>query len=91
MPDLKAIITYGPEIIPQTTKDMFGIPVYSFESFLKLGKDIDDAEVSSRINSQVPNQVCSLIYTSGTTGKYVLITGLAEYVMQVIVYDISKI
>mmetsp|Transcript_27792 Transcript_27792/g.32050 ORF Transcript_27792/g.32050 Transcript_27792/m.32050 type:complete len:481 (+) Transcript_27792:612-2054(+) len=55
---------------------MFGIPIYSFESFLKLGKDIDDAEVSSRINSQVPNQVCSLIYTSGTTGnpKGVMIT-----------------
>lgn len=36
---------------------------------MDLGKDVPDAQLREIIESQKPNQCCTLIYTSGTTGQ----------------------
>jgi long-subunit acyl-CoA synthetase (AMP-forming) len=50
--------------------------VYSWQDFLKLGDEVDNATLEERIAAQSPDDVCTLIYTSGTTGdpKAVMIT-----------------
>lgn len=42
--------------------------VLTWEEFLDLGKDVDDAEVRAREETMKPQDCCKLIYTSGTTG-----------------------
>lgn len=77
LPELKAIVMYGTEDIPSDIKERCpSVPVYTFESFLDLGKDVPDSDRQARVDAQKPNHVCSLIYTSGTTGppKAVMIT-----------------
>lgn len=36
---------------------------------MDLGKDVPDTQLREIIESQKPNQCCTLIYTSGTTGQ----------------------
>ncbi len=50
--------------------------VYSWEQLLAQGKNTPESELETRIESQQPEDVCTLIYTSGTTGnpKAVMIT-----------------
>lgn len=76
LPDLKALVMYGDEKVPADTKDKLSIPVYSFSSFLQLGKDVKDDELKLRSDSWKAGETCTLIYTSGTTGspKAVMIT-----------------
>ena len=74
--DLKAIVMYGPDKVPEDIKDKISIPVYSFADFLKLGASVPDADLKARNDAQKPNEVTTLIYTSGTTGppKAVMVT-----------------
>lgn len=76
IPTVKAIVMYGTEEVPADIKEKCSIPVYSFDAFLDLGKDVSDQELKDRQNTHSPSNVCSLIYTSGTTGnpKAVMIT-----------------
>lgn len=76
LPNLKALVVYGPEPLPTEFPDDFNTPVYTFPDFLELGDTVSDAELSSRKTDQKPNDVTTLIYTSGTTGppKAVMIT-----------------
>lgn len=73
--NLKAIVVYGEKELP-TEAYSCAVPVYSFDSFLDLGKNVSDADVQARINDQQPGETCTLIYTSGTTGnpKAVMVT-----------------
>ena len=76
LPHLKAIVVYGPGVLPDNVKDEISVPVYMFDDFLKLGENVDDAELKKRGEDQQANEVTTLIYTSGTTGppKAVMIT-----------------
>jgi long-chain acyl-CoA synthetase len=42
--------------------------VIDFENFLKLGQDLDDAALESRIDAVGPHDPAGIVYTSGTTG-----------------------
>lgn len=76
LPDLKALVMYGPDELTAEIKDKCPVPAYTFEEFLELGKDVPDADVKARTDALQPNSTCTLIYTSGTTGppKAVMIT-----------------
>lgn len=76
LPHLKALVVYGPGVLPDDVKDKVSVPVYMFDDFLKLGEKVDDAELKKRGEDQKPNEVTTLIYTSGTTGppKAVMVT-----------------
>jgi len=76
LPELKALVIYGPDSVPEDIKDKLEVPVYSFSDFLKLGESVADSELKLRSEEMEPGQVCTLIYTSGTTGppKAVMIT-----------------
>ncbi|KFO81309.1 Long-chain-fatty-acid--CoA ligase ACSBG2, partial [Cuculus canorus] len=63
LPHLKAIVQYGEEIKEKRPG------LYSWSEFMALGKDIPDLQLREIIESQKPNQCCTLIYTSGTTGQ----------------------
>ncbi|XP_035748210.1 long-chain-fatty-acid--CoA ligase ACSBG2 isoform X2 [Egretta garzetta] len=63
LPHLKAIIQYGEELKEKRPN------LYSWSEFMDLGKDIPDTQLHEIIESQKPNQCCTLIYTSGTTGQ----------------------
>lgn len=76
LPSLKALVMYGPDAIPNDIVSKCSIPVYTFESFLALGKDTPSSDLKTRSDSWKPGETCTLIYTSGTTGppKSVMIT-----------------
>ncbi|XP_072834125.2 long-chain-fatty-acid--CoA ligase ACSBG2 isoform X1 [Pogona vitticeps] len=63
LPLLKAIILYGEEVKEKRPK------LYSWNEFMALGSQVPDDHLDQIIQSQKPNQCCTLIYTSGTTGK----------------------
>ncbi|XP_040393107.1 long-chain-fatty-acid--CoA ligase ACSBG2 isoform X5 [Cygnus olor] len=63
LPHLKAIVQYGEELKEKRPN------LYSWREFMDLGKDVPDAQLREIIDSQKPNQCCTLIYTSGTTGQ----------------------
>ncbi len=50
--------------------------VLSWDDFMKLGNDVEDAQVNARMDQLEADQVATLIYTSGTTGppKGVMLT-----------------
>ncbi|KAM9096685.1 long-chain-fatty-acid--CoA ligase ACSBG2 isoform X1 [Sarcophilus harrisii] len=60
---LKAIIQYRGKI-KEKAPDL-----YSWDEFMALGKDVPDEKLEEILDSQKPNQCCTLIYTSGTTGQ----------------------
>jgi len=76
LPELKALVMYGPDSVPEEAKGKLGVPLYSFAEFMELGKNVSDTELKARGDAQKPNEVTTLIYTSGTTGmpKAVMIT-----------------
>lgn len=76
LPELKALVMYGHDSIPDDIKSKCTVPVYSYKAFLKLGTAVSDADLKARSESWQPGETCSLIYTSGTTGipKAVMIT-----------------
>ncbi|XP_028672029.2 long-chain-fatty-acid--CoA ligase ACSBG2 [Erpetoichthys calabaricus] len=63
LPHLKAIIQYK-ETLKEKKPNL-----YTWAEFMEVGKDVLDKELDAVINSQKPNQCCTLIYTSGTTGN----------------------
>ncbi|XP_063311929.1 long-chain-fatty-acid--CoA ligase ACSBG2 isoform X1 [Pelobates fuscus] len=63
LPHLKAIIQYKDELKEKRPN------LYTWADFMQLGKDVADAQLDQIIDSQMPNQCCTLIYTSGTTGQ----------------------
>jgi len=44
------------------------IPVHSWDEFMALGAEVEEAAVEERVAAQEPGHACTLIYTSGTTG-----------------------
>ena len=76
LPNLKALVVYGPDSIPADVKAKVSVPVYKFDEFIKQGESTTDYDLEARGDAQKPNEVTSLIYTSGTTGppKAVMIT-----------------
>jgi long-chain-fatty-acid--CoA ligase ACSBG len=76
LPNLTALVMYGTDTIPEDVKSKCSVPVYTFEGFLDLGKDVSDTDLKARTDSWKAGETCTLIYTSGTTGppKAVMIT-----------------
>jgi len=66
LPNIKALVVYGMNNT-QTFPDC-PVPIYLFDDFLNLGKDVDEKVLEDRIISQEPGNCFCLIYTSGTTG-----------------------
>jgi long-chain-fatty-acid--CoA ligase ACSBG len=67
LPHVKAVITWGMDKIPEEfAKDS---RVYTFKSFLEIGKKVKDELVNAKMDKQRPGQCAVLIYTSGTTGN----------------------
>lgn len=64
--NVKAYIVYSESV---EAKDLSGVPVYDWETFLSKG-DSDEYgfELENRIKAQTPGNAQGLIYTSGTTG-----------------------
>ncbi|XP_025934467.1 long-chain-fatty-acid--CoA ligase ACSBG2 isoform X1 [Apteryx rowi] len=62
LPLLKAIIMYGEE--PREKRPN----LYSWEEFMNIA-DQETDNLTDIVESQKPNQCCTLIYTSGTTGQ----------------------
>jgi len=73
---VKAIVMYGTESVPEGVEGKCSIPVHHFDDFVKLGKEVSDADLQARKDSHKANTICTLIYTSGTTGppKAVMLT-----------------
>lgn len=66
LPIIKALIAWGNFAIPdEISKDS---RIYTFKSFLDLGKSIEDAVIDNVAGKIKPGQCACLIYTSGTTG-----------------------
>lgn len=81
LPNLKALVMYGPDSLPADIESKCSVPCYTFADFTKLGKDSGkDAELKARSDSWKPGETCTLIYTSGTTGppKAVMITNVSS-------------
>ncbi len=68
LPCLKALVVYNVTSIDEKDKERSNVPIYTFEEFLDLGKDVSGSTIDDRMKTQKPGQVCNLIYTSGTTG-----------------------
>ncbi|KAG9408853.1 hypothetical protein AC1031_020698 [Aphanomyces cochlioides] len=67
LPSLKALVLYNEDAVPHEIA--CPVPVYTFQDFLTLGKDVDDALLDARMDAQKAGNCCTLIYTSGTTGN----------------------
>ncbi|XP_036616384.1 long-chain-fatty-acid--CoA ligase ACSBG2 isoform X2 [Trichosurus vulpecula] len=60
---LKAIVQYRGEIKEKRSD------LYSWDEFIALGSSVPNQVLEEILDSQKPNQCCTLIYTSGTTGQ----------------------
>lgn len=76
LPHLKALVAYNLspedcEARAAEVKEVSGgaVTLYEWNSFLKTGESVDDADLKVRMEAQVPGNCCTLIYTSGTTGN----------------------
>jgi long-subunit acyl-CoA synthetase (AMP-forming) len=69
LPSLKAIVMYNEENPDNTMIKKLGKPVYQWDEFLELGKDITSDDVEERSSAVLPGHCAILIYTSGTTGS----------------------
>ncbi|KAG2921108.1 hypothetical protein PC117_g16340 [Phytophthora cactorum] len=56
------------QVLPVRQVAASSVPVYTFEDFMELGKDVKDETLKEIMNSQKPGNCCTLIYTSGTNG-----------------------
>lgn len=64
LPRLKAVVQYKGELSAHCEDD-----VYTWKTFMRMGENISDDILSSRIKGQHCNQCCTIIYTSGTIGN----------------------
>lgn len=72
LPHLKALVVWGVDPIDPTVLEKFSgssVNVYTWSDFMKIGADVEQSKVDTRIASMKPGNCCTLIYTSGTTGK----------------------
>jgi long-chain-fatty-acid--CoA ligase ACSBG len=67
LPNLKAIVIWEEQPDPSIA-ERTGKSVHHWNDFLKLGRDVPDSALDSRMDSIRPGHCASLIYTSGTTG-----------------------
>lgn len=67
LPKLKALVVYNLTVIPESIQ--CGIPIYTFEDFLKIGNEVGDDMIQQKMDAQRPGHCCTLVYTSGTTGN----------------------
>lgn len=76
LPNLKALVMYGSDQLPEDISSGCSVPVYAFDDFLKLGTNVPMDNLRQRSEAWKPGETCELIYTSGTTGhpKAVMIT-----------------
>ncbi|KAG7399101.1 hypothetical protein PHYBOEH_009679 [Phytophthora boehmeriae] len=65
LPKLKALVVWN-DTVPEGIQTT--VPVYSWDDFMELGKDVKDETLKEIMTSQKPGNCCTLIYTSGTTG-----------------------
>ncbi|KAL7683358.1 putative AMP-dependent synthetase/ligase [Plasmopara halstedii] len=65
LPRLKALVLWN-DVVPEGIQSR--VPIYTFDDFLDLGKDVNDETLKTIMDSQKPGNCCTLIYTSGTTG-----------------------
>jgi long-chain-fatty-acid--CoA ligase ACSBG len=64
---VKALVAWGKFKIPdEISKDS---RIYTFSSFMELGKNIKDETIDKIVSSIKPGKCAVLIYTSGTTGN----------------------
>ncbi len=68
LPHLKTLVVYNVTSIDEKDKERSSVPIYTFEEFLELGKDVEGSTVDDRMKAQKPGYACNLVYTSGTTG-----------------------
>lgn len=67
LPEVKALVTWGVDKIPEDiAKDS---RIYTMKNFMELGKKIQDSAIDEIASKCKPGQCAVLIYTSGTTGK----------------------
>ena len=64
---VKVIVVYG-ERPEESLAASCGVPVYYWDDFMQLGKDVPDDRIDTRGSKIKPGNCASLIYTSGTTG-----------------------
>jgi long-chain-fatty-acid--CoA ligase ACSBG len=64
---LKCFVVWN-KIRDESVKKAVSQPVYTWDEFIALGKQVPDSALEEKIEGQNPHDVCSLIYTSGTTG-----------------------
>jgi len=69
LPKLKAIVVYNEDSCVPEDGAQKKVPIYTYNQFIALGKDVSAGDVEERIAAQKPGQCCTLIYTSGTTGQ----------------------
>ena len=79
LPNLKALVMYGPDALPDDIASKCSVACYTWQSFLDMGsnsKGQNTTLLQERSQSWKPGETCTLIYTSGTTGppKAVMIT-----------------
>lgn len=68
LPQLKALVMYGQDVMPADIKNRLPVPVYTFAEFQTLGLDVSEDQLKSRSSAWKAGETCTLIYTSGTTG-----------------------
>jgi long-chain-fatty-acid--CoA ligase ACSBG len=68
IPNLKGIVVYVETSLPKDI-DFKGVKVFLWNDFLKLGQNISDSVIETKIRKQKPGHCCALFYTSGTTGN----------------------
>lgn len=66
LPNIKAIVVYTLDKLPNDVKDK---RYFVWNDFLDLGKDVKDEIIYDKIKKQKPGMCACLIYTSGTTGN----------------------
>lgn len=67
VPSVKCLVVWGEEI-DQAIASKCQVPVYTWEQFLALGKEVADDKIDERMAQTKPGHCVTLIYTSGTTG-----------------------
>lgn len=66
LPNIKAIVVYTLEKMPNDVKDK---RFYVWKDFLALGKEVKTEVIMEKTRKQKPGKCACLIYTSGTTGN----------------------
>ena len=66
LPNIKAIVVYTLDKLPNTVKDK---RFFVWKDFLALGKDVKTEQIMDKVKKQKSGKCACLIFTSGTTGN----------------------